>query len=155
MPSSHLARALAALTLLIAAVAHAHDIPADVRIQAFLKPERGHLTVLMRVPLAAMRDVDVPMRGPGYLDLARAEPALRTAVQLWLTDNIEIDENGTRLANPSIAEARVSLASDRSFADFAGAAAHLRGPRIPESTQLYWNQQFLDVRLEYPIASER
>lgn len=141
--------------LLIVAAAQAHDIPADVRIQAFVKPERDRLTVLMRVPLAAMRDVDVPMRGPGYLDLARAEPALRTAVQLWLTDNMEIFEDGARLSNPAIVEARVSLASDRSFGDFGGALASLRAPRIPESTQLYWNQQFLDVQLEYPIASER
>ena len=60
----------------------AHEVPTDVRIRAFVKPEREQLTVLLRVPLAAMREVDVPTRGAGYLDLARAEPALRTAIAL-------------------------------------------------------------------------
>src|SRR5262249_58413574 len=31
-----------------------------------------HLELLIRVPLAAMIEVDFPTRGPGYLDLARA-----------------------------------------------------------------------------------
>jgi hypothetical protein len=153
MPFSHLARAFAALLLALASAAHAHDVPADVRVVAFVKPEPGRLVLLMRVPLAAMREVDVPMRGPGYLDLARAEPVLRQAAQLWLTDNLEVFENGTRLAHPVIAEARVSLASDKSFGDFDAAAAHLRAPRIPEATQLYWSQQLLDARIEYPIGS--
>lgn len=145
--------ALGALLLLACAALQAHDIPADVRLVAFVKPERDRLTVLVRVPLAAMNDVDVPMRGPGYLDLARAEPALRQAAQLWLTDNLEVYENGARLGRFTIADARVSLASDRSFGDYASAAAHMREPRIPVETQLFWSQQLLDVRIDYPIAS--
>jgi hypothetical protein len=150
---ARLQSALAALLVFLWAIAHAHDIPADVRIVAFVKPERDHLTLLMRVPLAAMNDVDVPMRGPGYLDLARAEPALRQVAQLWLTDNLEVYENGARLGKPVITEARVSLASDRSFGDFESASAQLRAPRIPEATQLFWSQQLLDVRIEYAIGS--
>jgi hypothetical protein len=93
------------------------------------------------------------MRGPGYLDLARAEPALRTAAQLWLTDNLEVYEDGRKLGQAVIADTRVSLASDRSFGDFDAASAHMREPRIPESSQLYWSQQLLDARIEFPIAS--
>lgn len=145
--------ALAALLLFVCAIARAHEVPADIRIVAFVKPERERLTLLMRVPLSAMNDVDVPMRGPGYLDLARAEPALRQAAQLWLTDNLDVFENGARLAKTAITEARVSLASDRSFGDYATASAHMHEPRIPESTQLFWNQQLLDVRIEYPITA--
>jgi len=142
-----------ALALGAALGAWAHEVPTDVRIRAFVKPEREQLTVLLRVPLAAMREVDVPTRGGGYLDLARAEPALRTAIALWLTDNLSVLENGAPLPAPRIAAARVSLASDRSFGDFDSAAAHLRAPPLAEPNDLYWNQQLLDVRLEYPIAS--
>jgi hypothetical protein len=149
----HFARVVAALLALFAIAARAHDVPADIRVVAFVKPERERLVLLMRVPLAAMREVDVPMRGPGYLDLARAEPALRTAAQLWLTDNLGVYEDGAKLANPVIADTRISLASDRSFGDYESASAHLRSPRIPDTEQLYWSQQLLDARVEFPIAS--
>jgi HupE / UreJ protein. len=147
------ARALAVLLVSIAGLARAHDVPADIRIVAFVKPERERLVLLLRVPLAAMREVDVPMRGPGYLDLARAEPALRTAAQLWLTDNLDVYENGTKLSNAVVADTRVSLASDRSFGDFDSASAHMREPRVPATEQLYWSQQLLDARVEYAGAS--
>ena len=88
-----------------------HEIPSDVRVQAFVKPEGRTLQLLMRVPLTAMREVDVPRRGPGYLDLARADAALRTAANLWLADNIDIYEGATRLAYPRVVDARATLAS--------------------------------------------
>src|SRR4051794_23516204 len=71
-------------------VAQAHDIPADVRINAFLKPAGDRLELLVRVPLAAMQEVDIPVRGPGYLDISRADDALRHAAKIWLSDNFEI-----------------------------------------------------------------
>ena len=132
-----------------------HDIPNDVKVQAFVKPEGNRLRLLMRVPLAAMREVDVPLRGPGYLDLARAEGALRTAASLWLLDNIDVWEADVRLARPTVADVRVSLASDRSFGSYDEALMHLRAPRLSNDIDLYWNQQLLDVLLEYPITSDQ
>ena len=38
----------------------AHDIPNDVTVQTFLKPEGQRLRLLVRVPLGAMRDMDYP-----------------------------------------------------------------------------------------------
>jgi hypothetical protein len=145
--------ALAAALLAVAPCA-AHEIPSDVRVQAFVKPEGRTLQLLMRVPLTAMREVDIPKRGPGYLDLARADNALRTAANLWLADNIEIYEGETRLAYPRVVDARVSLPSDKSFASFAEARAHLAGPRLPEKMELFWNQGLMDVLFEYPIESD-
>jgi hypothetical protein len=133
----------------------AHDIPNDVKVQAFVKPEGQRLLLLVRVPLGAMNEVDMPLRGPGYLDLARADDALRVAAKLWFADNISIYEGGRLLPYPGIAQARVSLASDRSFASWPQAIEHLRSPRIPDGTDLYWKQQHFDVLLEYPIASDR
>src|SRR5215472_12063139 len=108
----------AVLAAAAALTAAAHDIPTDVKINAFLKPSGDRLELLIRVPLAAMQDIDFPLRGPGYLDLARADEALRGATKLWLIDNIDIYENGVRLPPPNIVAARVSLPSDRSFTSY-------------------------------------
>ena len=49
----------------------------------------------------------------------------------------------------------MSLASDRSFGSYEQARAHLDEPQLPDDSELYWNQQLLDVRLVYPIGSNR
>jgi HupE / UreJ protein len=130
------------------------EIPADVRINAFVKPAGDRLELLIRMPLAAMTEVEFPTRGPGYLDLARAEEALRSAAKL-LAESITAYENDSSLPTPQIARARVSLASDRSFRSYKEARAQLEEPRLPDDAELYWNQQLLDVLLVYPIGSER
>ena len=138
--------------LLLPDRAAAHDIPSDVRLRVFVKPEAQLLTLLVRVPMAALREIDVPLRPGSFIDLARAEPALREAVSGRLLDNLDLYEDGQRQPRPSIVQTRIALASDRSFADYALARAHLAAPRIAESEQLYWNQQQLDVQLQVPIA---
>jgi hypothetical protein len=148
-----LAIAAAALTLLRPAPAAPHDIPADVTVQAFLEPEGPRLHLLVRVPLGAMRDVEFPTRGPGYLDLARADASLREAAQLWIVDQVQLYEDDARLPDPRIIAARVSLPSDRSFASFEEARAHLMDAPLPDQTELYGNQGLLDVWLEYAIRS--
>jgi hypothetical protein len=130
------------------------QIPSDVRVEAFIKPAGDRLELLIRVPLAAMIEVEFPTRSPGYLDLARADEALRAAAKL-LADSATVYENDAPLAPPQIAQARVSLASDRSFGTYEQARAHLDAPRLPDDSELYWNQQLLDVLLVHHIASER
>ena len=56
---------LVAPLLLLPWRAPAHDIPNDVTVQAFVKPDGDRRSVLIRVPLAAMRDLDFPTTGPG------------------------------------------------------------------------------------------
>src|SRR5215212_8738106 len=143
------------IALLCAFAARAHDIPNDVRVLAYAKPEGQRLHVLVRVPMIAMREVDYPTHGGGYLDLTRVEPALRNAAKLWLFDNIDVYENDERLASPTIVQARVSLPSDRSFETYEHALAQLEGPRLPDTLELYWSHGYLDVMLDYPIRSER
>jgi HupE / UreJ protein len=149
------ALALTMLAVVAAPPALAHDIPADVRVQAFVKPEGQHLFMLIRVPLGAMNEVDMPLRGPGYLDLTRADAALRVAAELWFADNLSLFEDAKPLPRATLAMARVSLASDRSFASWDEAMAHLRGPPIPAATDLYWKAQHFDLLLDFPIASDR
>ena len=127
--------------------AAAHEIPTDVKINAFVKPEGKRLELLIRVPLAAMIEVEFPIRGPGYLDLPRADEALRGASKLYLIDNISVYENDIPLPAPRIVQARISLPSDRSFTSYEQARAHVEGPRLADSLELYWNQQLLDVLL--------
>jgi hypothetical protein len=151
-------RRFAALAVLICAAmphAAAHDIPTDVKINAFIKPAGDRLELLIRVPLAAMIEVDFPKRGPGYLEISRADEALRNAAKLYLVDNITVTENGAPLPAPSIVRVRVSLASDRSFTSYEDARAHVEAPPLADDLDLYWNQQLLDVLLEYPILSDR
>lgn len=139
----------------LACGAVAHDLPSDVRINAFVKPAGDRLEVLVRVPLQAMQDVDVPLRAGGYLDLGRADEALRDAAKLWLIDNIDVSENDARLPEPRLVQARASLPSDRSFVSYELARAAMQGPRLREDLDLYWNQLLLDVWLDYPIKSDR
>jgi hypothetical protein len=136
--------------------AAAHEIPNDVKLNVFLKPDGNRLTLLIRAPLAAMNEAELPLRGPGYLVVSRADEALRGAVKLYLTDNITVYESDTALPAPRVVQARVSLPSDKSFTSYEEAVAHLEGgARLTDDMDLYWNQLYLDVQLEYPIKSDR
>jgi hypothetical protein len=130
----------------------AHDIPARVSLLAFVKPEGQLLRVVLRAPLEAMRDVNFPVRGPGYLDLERTKPLLRDAAKVWIADDLRFYENGTELPTPRIVATRVSLPSERSFVSFDSALAHMGAPPLAPDTEIIWNQATLDVVLEYPIA---
>ena len=146
---------MAALVLALPRGAVAHDIPNDVTVQAFVKPAGEHLNLLLRVPLKAMRDTEFPEFGPGYLDLARVDASLREAATVWIANALDLYEDDARLPNPRIVEVRASLESDKSFASYDEAFAHLTGPRLTNDVQVYWNQAMLDVWFEYPIHSDR
>jgi len=157
IPSS--ARALLAGALLCAApfvvprAAWAHEIPVDVVVRAFVKPEGRTLRMLVRVPMEAMRDVDFPMRGPGYLVLDGLDPYLRDAARLWVADYVRLWEEDRPLGKLELRSVRVSRPSDRSFSDWTSALAHVTGSRLPSDIDILWNQAFLDVLFEVPIES--
>ena len=75
---------LAALAGFCTLGAAAHDIPIDVRINAFVKPAGNRLELLIRVPLAAMIEAEFPTHGAGFIDISRADEALRNATRLYL-----------------------------------------------------------------------
>ncbi len=131
-----------------------HEIPANVTVLAFVRPGGERLRVLVRVPLEAIRDIAFPLKGPGYLDLARAEPLLRDAARLWIADYLALFENDAPLDAPQISATRISLPSDRSFTDWDVALAHVTGPPLAAGTELVWQQAMLDVLLEYEITSD-
>src|SRR5262245_25258764 len=80
----------------------AHDIPSDVRVQMFVKPEGQRLRVLTRVPLASIIETVWPERRPGVLDLARAQPFLLEGAQNRIGDDLEVFEGGRRLDTPRV-----------------------------------------------------
>jgi len=151
------------LTMLFAVVWVAtpagHDIPNDVTIQTLLKPEGPRLRLLVRVPLQAMRDMDYPKpRGAtntDLMDLARAESTLRDAATLWVSDYLDLYENGEKRDAPRVVSVRAALQSDRSFASYDEAIAHLAAPGLPDQTEYFWSQGLLDILFEYPIQSEQ
>jgi hypothetical protein len=120
-----------------------------------VKPDGQRLRLLVRVPLKAVMDVEFPRRDGEYVDLARVDPSLRDAARLWLSNRIEIYEGATLLSRPAIVSTRFSLESDRSFAAYADALAHVTGPPLADDTRIFWEQGLLDVLFEYPIQSDR
>lgn len=154
IPRSYATALAAALLLALPYRAFAHDIPNDVLVQAFLKPEGNTLHLLIRVPLVAMRDVDFPERGSGYLDLDRVDSYLPDAATLWISDFLQLYEDDRRLPKkPKVAATRISLPSDKSFASYEEALGHLKSPKLNED--VFWNQVMFDVLLDYPIQSDR
>ncbi len=151
IPSSGLA---VAAMLAGPSLAKAHEIPASVTVQAYIRAEGDVLRMLIRVPLGSMRDIQFPLRGLGYLNIGEADPYLRDAAVLWLADYLQLFENDERLRDVDIIATRVSLPSDRSFVSFDSAVAHILSPPLPESTDIVWQQAMMDVVLDYAIESD-
>src|SRR5207237_5236105 len=103
----------------------------------------------------AMRDVSFGLRGPGFLELNGIDPMLHDAARLWITDDVQLFEDGRRLGNGRIVSTRVSLPSDRSFESYQRALEHVTGAPLPVTTDIAWQQAMLDVLVEYPITSDR
>ena len=144
---------LVLLLLLAPAPSAAHEIPANVTILAYVRPEGRQLRLLVRVPLEAMRDVEFPLRDSTYLALSGIDPLLRDAAQLWIADNVRLFENDRLITNGKLVSSRVSLPSDQAFVTYESAIAHLNGARLDYGIDLPWQQAMIDVLLEYPITS--
>lgn len=150
------AMALGALGVIwaLAPACAAHDIPTDVHVRMYVKTEGDGLTVLVRVPMEAMRDFAFVTRGPGYLDLAEVGPQVEDAVERWLVNDLKLYEEDELLPDPSIVAVRVALPSDRAFESFETARAAIAADRLPLDTDLYWGQALVDAALEYPVDSD-
>jgi hypothetical protein len=148
-------RSASLFALLIASAAFGHDIPNDVKVQLFFKPEGSTLRLAVRVPTRAMRDQQFPERDQGYLDIANVDPYIRDSASIWLGDAFNVGEDGARLPAPRMADVRLAIESDMSFLSWEGVIAHFRGPRLSPDTNVVWDQTMLDVMFEYPIRSDR
>jgi hypothetical protein len=150
--------AVLVLLLLMAPVPRAHEIPNEVTVYTFLKPEGQRLLFLVRAPMKALRDVDVPRRDgvyQGYIDLERAQTAFHDAATQWIADFVKLYEDGRQLPYPEVAGVRASLPSDRSFESYDRALAHIMGPPLSLDTNLIWEEGLLDVAFTFPIQSDQ
>ena len=137
----------------------AHDIPADVTVQAFVqagRPSACACWCACRSPRCATSSFRCAATGFSICRSADAVAARRRdAVDRGQTSQLYEGDRRARRARAGAAS-RVSLPSDRSFASFETALAqHHRGRRCRPDTTLVWNQALLDVLFEYPIASDR
>jgi hypothetical protein len=122
-------------------------------VHAFVKPEGERLQVLVRVPLDLLLNLNLPKRGVGYLDLAAVEDSIPKAIAATAKEMLFFEDGG-RL-ELSRGEGRISPPADKSFESFERALALIRGPRLPASADVFWNQGYFDAYLEFPIASPR
>jgi hypothetical protein len=143
------------LLLLPATRLSAHDIPRDVTVQAFAKPEGQTFKLLVRVPLKAIMDIEFPRKERDFMDLERIDQSLRDASMIWLARKIELFEEDALVPDPRILSTRVALESDRSFATYEEALAHVTGPALGNDVSIFWEQGLLDVLFEYPIRSDQ
>jgi hypothetical protein len=151
-PSAVRVLGLALLLLSIQALVRAHDVPDEILIQTYLTPSATQLQVLLRMPLLAVTDTNLPKDGTGFLAMPYLDPALRDAAN-QIAAGVVFLESDERLSQFEMANARISLPSDKSFDSYDAAVSHVRGPKLPDSTQLYYNQGYLDLELRYPIQS--
>jgi len=139
----------AALVFLLPSGPAAHEIPNDVTIRMFLKPEGQRLHLLVRARSARCSTSIIQSvgracwisRGPTRGSATR-QPCDRRQPPSAGRD--------TLLPYPHVVDVRASLASDPSFRSYEEALAHVTGPRLPNTTDFIWNQGLLDVSFEYP-----
>ncbi len=146
-----LSLAVLAVLVFAPAPAPAHDIPNQIVLNGFVKPQGQKLHFVARVPLIMLTGMDLPKKGPGYLVLDRIDEGLQRSIAATARE-IGLFEDGVALRHTK-AVARISLPSDRSFESYAAALASIEGPPLPDSEMVFWNQGYFDVHYEFPIRS--
>lgn len=149
-------RFAAALCLALAcaapAILTAHEIPNDVLIQSFVRAEGQELRLLVRVPIAAMRDISWPQKATtDILDLDKLDTHLRDAATLWVGDEVKVYEDGQQLGPQRVVATRATPADDRSFETYDAAMALLTAPQREADVSVATG--YLDTLFTYPIRS--
>jgi len=132
----------------------AHEIPSDVTVQAFIRPQGNTLRALVRVPLVSMRDFNWAVREPGYLEMVEATEMSRDAAQLWIAQYVEMLEADVNLGFPVVEAVRIAVPGDRAFQSYETALANVLSAPLPADIELPMQQAMLDVLLEWRITNE-
>lgn len=148
-------RLLAVVVLLgLGSVVRAHELPTRVSATVFVARLGDRLRVLVRVPMAAMRDVSFPERADGTLDLSRVEPFAREAAQLWVADAVRFTADGRPMAAPTIDAVRVERPSSTAFREWTTAASSFGGASDSTVRDLPTTQAMLDVAMSVPVPAD-
>jgi len=150
-----LASLMLVLSLLLSAIPLlGHEIPERVQVKLLIQEDGQVLNLLVRLPLEAMRDVDFSLRGPGYLNFKESMPLIRDAVNLWVLDEIDVYQGGTRLTSTGKERVRISLPSSKAFNSYDEALAHFESPLLSDDIVLFWRQAYVDVQVTYLLAGD-
>jgi uncharacterized membrane protein len=142
--------------VLLAAIGHAaiRPIPDVVNVKVIVRPENGSLDLLVRVPLAAVKDIQFPTRGEaGYLDLEALASMLPGAADHWIAGGFEVFDRGEPVSRPEVDQPRIATIADRSFDSYQSALDHLGAPPVAATENLFLDQVWFDMRLRYRLAS--
>ena len=129
-----------------------HEIPNDVVVKTIIKVDEDSINLLIRVPLEAMRDMNFPITGPGYLELEKMPELTMDAAEIWLGNFIDIYEEKNKIKDWQIEKTRISLPSNRSFDQYNTAYNNMLSPPL-NNTLIHYQQALLDVLITYPIES--
>lgn len=144
-----LAAHVAVLTAGVGVPLLAHETA--VEVNTFLRVQGSVLTILVRLPAGILADAGLSTVQPAALQGANEGP-LR-AVALEAVKELEV-MSGTRRLPMSSAKWVVSPGRDSSFDSYETALAHLAGPSLPTAGEVYWNDAFVDLRLDYGIVAD-
>ena len=139
-----------------AAIVHAatRPVPDAVNIKVFARLESGSLVLLVRVPLAAVKDVQFPTRGDaGYLDLEALASMLPGAAEHWIAAGFDVFDRGEPVSRPEVDQPRIATIADQSFDSYQSAIDHLGAPPVAATENLFLDQVWFDMRLRYRLAS--
>jgi len=146
---------VALLTLLSAVTLSGHEVPADVTVRAFVRPEGQVMRVLVRAPLGTFRDITIPTRQDVFLDLASVDASVQAGAELWVVGGLQVFEDGRDLGRGRLIQTRITLPSDTSFESWESALAHVTGPPLPPETDLVSTHALVDMLVEFPITDDR
>jgi HupE / UreJ protein len=130
-------------------------LPEDVIVKAIAKQNPGRVDLLVRVPLAAVKDIQFPTRGEtGYLNLDALKSMLPGAAKYWIAGCFEVQEDGVADHAPEILQTRVSANSDQSFSSYQEALAHFNAAGLPPGTDVSPDQVWFDIHFSYATRSD-
>jgi hypothetical protein len=132
--------------------ATAHEFALESVLNAFVRLDGDRAHLVVRVPLHLLGSTAFPANTRRELELDRAAPAAERALAL-IGRHLHLREDGAPLTSAT-AVGRLALPSDRSFASWEDAVAHVASPVAP-GTVIYLEQGFFDAHVTYPIRSAR
>ena len=140
-------RRCAALLALLVTPASAHEIPARAVVTIHVVRTADTLRLWVRAPLEAMRDVTIPERADGTVDLGRLRPALHESATLWIAPGLGFRGPAGARREPRVVDARVAVPTDRSADDLDAVIRHFAAPPLDSAPGLRVQSAWLDVAL--------
>ena len=127
-------------------------IPEVVNVKIFAHPQASTLELLVRLPLAAVKDIQFPTRSDGdTLDLVSLKTMLPGVAKYQIASLFSIEDHNRPLPPAKVTDTRISISADQSFDSYAGALAAFRAADLPADEKVFWQQVWFDMRFVYTL----